>query len=159
MGSDHTKNRKDARQPIIRELANKLVALAANKPPEADLLDISHRPSTASKWFRRDLRSAKIRIATSEGKATWHSLRKCYVNALVRSGADLKTLMELARHSSASLSMEVYASADPRRLRAATEAAVEHMKAAIGPSPSCTGVARTAVAGGGSDVTPDESRG
>ena len=43
------------------------------------------------------MRSSKGRISatTDSGKASWHSLRKCFVNAVVRSGADLKTVMEL----------------------------------------------------------------
>jgi len=154
---DFTKNRKDARQPITRELADELAVLAAGKPPGAGLLDIPS--SKAWRMFKADCRRARIAPETAEGKASWHSLRKSFVNALVRSGADLKTIMELARHSSASLSMEVYATVDPRRLREAAEAAAAHVKAAVSVVSMQTGCKRVMAAGGGADIPPDESGG
>ena len=63
---------------------------------------------------------------------------KCYVDAVVRSGADLKTIMELARHSTASLSMNVYASVDPVRKRDAAQAAAKHLEEEIFSVPCCT---------------------
>ncbi len=159
LAGDFTKNRKDARQPITRELAETLAALVVGKPPEADLLDIPRRPNAASELFKLDLDEAKIRPVTDEGRATWHSLRKCYDNALIRSGLDLKTVMTLMRHSSASLTLETYASADPKRLRAGAEAAAKHIKAAVSGTSCCTDVARKAATAGGEDASPRESEG
>jgi len=136
LSADYTKNRKDARQPITRQLAERLFVLAKGKPADAPLLGIPS--SKAWKGFKADLRAARIPVETSEGKASWHSLRKYFVNVLVRSGTDVKTLMELARHSSASLTMEVYASAEPKRLRAAVEAAAQHISRQKNGSPCCT---------------------
>jgi hypothetical protein len=75
----------------------------------------------AARHFQKDAETAGIQLLTPEGKATWHSLRKWYVTAVIQSGADLKTAMELARHSSASLTMETYAAKDERRLRDTVE--------------------------------------
>ena len=133
LGAEFTKNRRDARQPITRSLANRLAEIAQGKPNHALLLDIPS--SKAWRIFQNDLKAADIPIETGEGKATWHSLRKSYVNALIHSGADVKTVMELARHSCASLTMEVYASADKARLRQAAEAAAERIEKAIAASP------------------------
>ena len=49
--------------------------------------------------------------------------------------------MELARHSCASLTMEVYASADKARLRQAAEAAARHIEDNLASSPCCPYVA------------------
>jgi len=136
LGADFTKNRKDARQPVTRQLAERLLVLTQGAPGDAPLLGIPS--SKAWKGFKADLKAAKIPVETPEGKASWHSLRKYFVNALIRSGADVKTLMELARHSSASLTMEVYASAEPKRLRDAVEAAALHITRAKNGSPCCT---------------------
>lgn len=46
-----------------------------------------------------------------------------YINAVVQGGADLKTIMELARHSSATMSMSTYAKPNANRLRKAAEGA------------------------------------
>ena len=138
-GAEFTKNRKDARQPITRDLAKRLADLAQEKQDDALLLDIP--TSQAWRMFKDDLKAAKIPTETSEGKATWHCLRKSYVNALIHSGADVKTVMELARHSCASLTMEVYASADKARLRQAAEATPRHIEDTLASSPCCSYVA------------------
>jgi hypothetical protein len=85
-----------------------------------------------------DYRDAGVKITTNQGKATWHSLRKTFVNNLVKQGNDLKTIMTLARHSTASLTMETYAQADSDTLRTA----VEQISVEKTPSPCCTGVAQ-----------------
>jgi len=139
LGAEFTKNRKDARQPITRDLAKRLADLAQEKQDDALLLDIPS--SKAWRMFKDDLKAAKVPTETNEGKATWHSLRKSYLNALIHSGADFKTVMELARHSCASLTMEVYASADKARLRQAAEAAARHIEDTLASSPCCSYVA------------------
>jgi len=136
LAAEHTKNRKRARQFISIDLCDRLVALAAGKPDGAPLLGIP--VSKASAAFRRDANAAGIARLTAEGKATWHSLRKVFVNAVVRGGADVRTAMELARHSTAAMTLEVYASADPERVHAAANAAAEHLAETIGGTPVVT---------------------
>lgn len=65
--------------------------------------------------------------------------------------------MELARHSSAALSMEVYASAEPKRLREAAEAAAEHVKATVSAMSMQTGCKQKAAVAGGEDASPEET--
>jgi len=140
LGAEHTKNRKDARQPITQELAAKLIKLAANRSPEEPLLRIPS--SIAHKCIKEDFAKADIVLKTDEGKATWHSLRKVFVNNLVRSGADVKTVMELARHSAATMSLETYASAKPALLRNAIEKAKRHIEPVKEIESCCTDVAQ-----------------
>jgi integrase len=118
---EFTKNREDAEQPISQELAKELAEAAKGKPAEARLLSM---PKMQTLWenLARDLNKAKIERVTPEGKATFHSFRKNYITAVAASGADLKTIMTLARHKTAAMSMEVYAQADSGRLRKAAQA-------------------------------------
>jgi integrase len=159
LAADYSKDRKEHRQPITRELAEKLKALTAGRQSDDALLGIPrgganrrcHRDAGAI--IAADYRAANVAIKTPAGKATWHSLRKAFVNAVVRCGSDLKTVMTLARHSTAQLSMEVYASTDPIRLREATEAAAQHVQAAINRVGCCIDAAKKVAGGEGSIVT------
>jgi integrase len=63
---------------------------------------------------------AACRAALDEA-LTFHSFRVNYINGVVKSGADLKTIMALARHSSATMSMSTYAKTDAQRLRTVAE--------------------------------------
>lgn len=118
LDAEFAKNRKDARQPIPDWLGEVLRPMAEERNPECPLLEVAFG-SRASSHFTKDAKAAGIALRTPEGVATWHSLRKTYVTEIVQSGADLKTIMELARHSSATLSMEIYAAKDERRMREA----------------------------------------
>ena len=145
LAADFSKDRKDHSQPITRKLADKLKVLAEKRAnPDDRLLGIPKGPDPAA-YIADDFGKARIKTITTEGKASWHLLRKSFVNAVVRSGQDLKTIQQLARHSTAQLSMETYASADPARLRAATEAAAHHLEEAISKAACCTYVAQAAV--------------
>ncbi len=105
---------------------------------------------TVSENFKRDLAKARIRRETDEGKATFRSLRVNYINAVVESGSDLKTIMTLARHGSAQMSMETYAKPKPERLRAAVEAVAEGVERAIAEK-SCSAFVPQAVGAEGVD--------
>lgn len=96
--------------------------------PETQLLRIYSGGYRSTVW-RRDLEAAGIPAQTPDGKTTWHSLRVRYINRLIESGSDLKTLQELARHSTAQLSLEVYGKRDPDRLRAAIEEVTNRLHA------------------------------
>lgn len=51
------------------------------------------------------------------------------LNNVIRSGADLKTVMELAWHSSAKMSMDVYAKPKPSLLKNAVASVAAKIKA------------------------------
>lgn len=160
-----SKDRKDHRQPITKDLAQRLQALAEGKDPDVPLLGIpkagSHKANRydPSGLLQKDLRAAGIPLSTHEGKTTWHSLRKAFVTNVVRSGADLKSCMALARHSTAALTMETYAAADPARLREVAEAAEERVEQAVLAASCCTGVARKIAGGEGIAVSAKSGKG
>lgn len=117
------KNRKQAQQPIDRELCAKLVASIEGKKPEDSLLDMP-KPHTAGAFLQDDFTAAGVApFIKGQGKATFHSFRVNYINGVVASGADLKTILELSRHSAASMSLETYAKPNQQRIRKAAEAA------------------------------------
>jgi integrase len=153
LAADYSKDRKDHRQIITRELADALEPLTVGRKADDRLLNIPKGPDPPA-YIVADFTTAKISIKTDEGKATWHSLRRVFINNVVKSGADLKTIMEMARHSTATMSMDVYAKAKPDLLRTAAEAAAQHIKDAISASACCAGVAQ-AVSG---MATPHISR-
>ena len=78
--------------------------MAKRRPAQAPLLGIRKRKAWAP--LQEDLKQAQMLLETSESMTTWHSFRKCYVDALVATGADVKTTMALARYSTPSLTME-----------------------------------------------------
>ena len=146
-----SKDRNEHRQPITRDLADKLAKLAAGAPLDSPLLRMPTL-DTCKRRFQADVDKAGIARELCEDvagvtirrKAGWHSLRKWFVTSVVRSGADLKTVQTLARHSTAALSMEVYAAADPTLLRAGAAAVAQRVQEALEAGTSCADVARKA---------------
>jgi hypothetical protein len=72
--------------------------------------------------LRVDLEAAGIPYETDAGIADFHSLRGCYISYLVSSGASVKTCQTLARHSTPSLTIGVYAKASLHDISGAVEA-------------------------------------
>ena len=109
-----TKNKKKARQPlppgVAYQLRPYLVGRSAGKPVW---------PGTwykkAAEMVRKDMEAAKVPyvIKTLDGDryADFHALRHSYLSALAASGAAIKELQELARHSDPKLTMAVYGQA------------------------------------------------
>ena len=93
-------------QPIAPGLARDLRAWPRDKPPGLPALPVHHETAKA---MRRDLEAAGIPYATDEGIADFHSLRGFYISSLIRSGASIKTVQVLARHSNPSLTLARYA--------------------------------------------------
>ncbi len=128
LAAEFCKDRRDARQPIARELADELAALSIGKKPDAPLLPMPLQETCCAN-LDRDFDNAGItKEIKGAGKATFHSLRVSYINSVVKSGADLKTIMTLARHSSATMSMSTYAKPDAQRMRAVAESVAEALK-------------------------------
>ena len=79
----------------------------------------SHHPGQV---LQADLAAAGIPYETSEGFWDMHSLRHYYITFLANQpGMSIKTLTELARHSTAQLSVQVYAKARRHDLHAAVD--------------------------------------
>jgi integrase len=165
LAADNSKDRKDHRQPITRTLADRLKVLAEGRDGEESLLSIpkagAHKDNRydPAGLLAKDYEKAKIVRETPEGKATWHSLRKVYINNVVKAGCDLKTIMTLARHSTAQLSMETYAQPDPALLRKAAESVENRVNEAAEKAVWGTRGERKAAQGGSGPVTMESTNG
>jgi hypothetical protein len=72
--------------------------------------------------FRIDLKAAGIPYQTNAGVVDFHALRAVYISNLVSSGASVKTCQVLAKHSTPSLTIGVYAKASLHDVKGAVEA-------------------------------------
>ncbi len=119
-----SKNRTEARLPLAADLATDLAPFLTAKLPTASVLPLpTCFRSKATRWLRFDLAATGIPYADDSGRiADVHALRSAFVSALVRSGANVKTVQTLARHSSPTMTLGVYARLDARDERDAIRA-------------------------------------
>lgn len=107
-----SKNRKGAVQPLPAALAAELRGYLAGRPGKEPVW-----PGTwaerAAEMLRADLAAAGVleRVDGPEGEEVrdFHSLRNKYISDLIRTGADLKQVMTLARHTDPRLTANRYA--------------------------------------------------
>ena len=115
----YSRNGKTAVQPLPESLAERLrlwlVAKTPSRPVFAGMTD------RAGAMIRDDLRAAGIEPATDSGVLDFHALRTSYISHLVASGASVKTCQTLARHSTATLTFDVYARASLHDVQGAVE--------------------------------------
>jgi hypothetical protein len=71
--------------------------------------------------LRVDLEAAGIPYETASGVADFHALRAAYITHLIYSGASVKTCQTLARHSTPSLTIGLYAKASLHDIKGAVE--------------------------------------
>jgi len=135
LSGDWTKNRKDGFQPLPAPLISRLKEAASmrlaeiaysrytrttdRQPPANPLL---YLPSHPARDLEKDLKLAGIPKITREGKLDFHACRVAYITHLIETGADVKTVQMLARHSDPRITLAIYAKARPERLLAAAEA-------------------------------------
>lgn len=117
--AEAAKNRHAVRQLIPGWLANQLRAHLCERSPSAPMFRLPE-PSGVVRMFRADLRAAGILYVTRDGFADFHALRHTYVTRASRV-CDAKTAQVLARHSTITLTMDVYAHRDAADLVAAVE--------------------------------------
>jgi hypothetical protein len=67
--------------------------------------------SRQAEMLKRDLEVAGIPVETPDEIAVFHSSRGTYINGVIRTGASIKTLQELARHADPSVTLKHYAKA------------------------------------------------
>jgi len=113
-----TKNRRPANQPIPLTLAHELRGWLPGQPKRRSVFPLHHETAKA---IRRDLEAARIPYETDAGVADFHSLRAYYVSAMVRSGANVKTVQTLARHAKPETTLKHYAKVNESELRGAVE--------------------------------------
>ena len=85
--------------------------------PEQPLLFV---PMHASRTLARIAKKAGVELVTHKGKIDFHALRVAYINMLITSGADFKTILELSRHTAAYMTA-LYARAEDGLIDKAVE--------------------------------------
>src|SRR5581483_11526269 len=101
-----TKSRKGGFQPLPMWLVAKLAGIAKNKAPNDLLLHVTKHPHRP---FDADLKRAGIPKWAPGGKLDFHALRVAYTTMIFEAGANPKEAQKLARHSTAELTMKIYA--------------------------------------------------
>jgi integrase len=104
----YTKNGKEAVQPLPPALAERLAPWLATLPSARAVFNL---PDRTAEMIRVDLTAAGIEYEMPSGVVDFHALRGCYISYLVSSGASVKTCQTLARHSTPSLTIGIYAKA------------------------------------------------
>ena len=114
----YTKNKKEARQPIRRDLAEAITPWLATKPAGKPIWQFEKLATL----LQRDLARAGIPYRDAEGCVLdGHALRHSFITHLIQSGANPKEAQTLARHSTITLTMDTYAHVEAADLRKAIE--------------------------------------
>ncbi len=116
--ASYTKNGREAVQPLPPALAARLAPWIASLPPGQPVFKVPHR---TAEMIRFDLAAAGVPYETPSGLADFHSLRGVYISNLVASGASVKTCQVLARHSTPTLTIGIYAKASIHDIKGAVE--------------------------------------
>jgi hypothetical protein len=118
-------------------LAARLAPWLATRPPGRPVFDV---PERTAEMLRVDLEAAGLDYETPSGVADFHSLRGVYISNLVASRASVKTCQVLARHSTPSLTIGLYAKASLHDIQGAVAALPD-------PSPEAPTADRMAATG------------
>ena len=117
--SCYTKNGKEAVQPLAQSLADRLRPWLLTKTPGRPVFD--GMTKRTAEMLRVDLAKAGIAYETDFGFADFHSLRGDFISYLVSSGASVKTCLTLARHSSPTMTIGIYAKASLHDINGAVD--------------------------------------
>jgi hypothetical protein len=82
---------------------------------------VSHLTDRIAEMIRVDLVAAGIPSETASGVIDFHALRGSYISHLVSSGSSVKSAQTLARHSTPSLTIGIYAKASLHDVKGAVE--------------------------------------
>jgi len=111
----NTKNKKAVEQPLHPDVAELLRGYLQGKDRKAPVwpgkADAPHESwhKHAADMLRRDLEAAGIPYIDDDGKVfDFHALRGQYITSLARAGVELQMAQKLARHSTPTLTANVY---------------------------------------------------
>jgi len=119
----YSKNGQEAEQPIATALADRLKPWLAGKPLGKPVF--ARMNNRQSDMLRADLKAAGVPYVTSEGVADFHASRGTYISNVMDTGASIKTLQTLARHSDPRLTIGIYSKVTRHDLEAAVESLPE----------------------------------
>lgn len=133
------KGRKDRTQYIPKALMERLIGFAESGEagqqyaksirqqgkrkkvktvPEDALLYV---PRNCCAMLKVDLKAAGVELINDKGKLDFHALRTAYINFVLRSNVDPKTMQTMARHASFDMTLNVYGREEDALCRAAAE--------------------------------------
>jgi integrase len=141
----YSKHRRDDIQPIAGSLADRLHPWLARKASRRPVFE--GMTNRTAEMLRVDLEAAGVTYETSEGVVDFHSLRNAYITNLVASGASVKTCQTLARHSTPTLTIGLYA-----------RTSLHDVQGAVESLPDLTPKAPESLALTGTDTTPINDR-
>jgi integrase len=116
----YAKNGREATQPLPTALAGLVVPWLAAKPAGRPVFE--GMTKRTAEMLAIDLKAAGIAPETDSGVVDFHALRASYISNLVASGASVKVCQVLARHSTPSLTIGIYAKASLHDIQGAVDA-------------------------------------
>ena len=116
----HTKNRKEADLPVRDDLLHDLKKLVKGKVPATPLFD--HLTTMTAFILRADMIEARtqwiteggdrkdefLQVETPDGEIDFHALRHSYGSMLAAAGVHPSIAQKLMRHSTITLTMDLY---------------------------------------------------
>ena len=88
--------------------------------------DAPYSPSRLTKEWQSFARA--FGISGNEGRCTFHDLRHTYATVAISGGADVRSVASILGHSSAAMTLDVYASSDAEAMRRAASIVGSAMK-------------------------------
>jgi integrase len=117
----YSKRRRNDTLPLHSSLIGLLTTWLATKDAGVPLWQgtwAKFRCANAARMFRIDLKAAAISYVDDAGRfADFHALRHTFVSQLAKSGVHPSKAKELARHSTITLTMDVYSHVETDELR------------------------------------------
>lgn len=113
----HSKRRRIDRQPVRADL---IELLRGWLPGRSGRLWAGSWSNNAAEMIREDLEAAGVAYVDDAGKvADFHALRHTYISSLAMANVPVKVAQVLARHSTVTLTMDVYSHSETRHETAA----------------------------------------
>ena len=103
----YVKNKKPVLQPMQSSTAGELQAFFAGKMPNCKAFNMPHENKVVL-MLKEDLAEAGVAYEIGGKFADFHSTRHTFVSSVVRSGATIKEVQTLARHSKAEMTIGIY---------------------------------------------------
>jgi Phage integrase family len=109
LAGDNTKNNKPAELPLRAETVESLRGYLAGKHPDARAFPNMPPVYDVAHMLREDLIAAGVDFENDAGRVDFHSLRGTCLSWLADAGTPFKVLQDFARHSTPTLTMNIYA--------------------------------------------------
>jgi site-specific recombinase XerD len=118
----YSKHRRNDVLPLHASLVERLRPWLTTKTTTLWTIHGRYWGTRAAEMIRRDLKRAEIAYVDDQGRVVdFHALRHTFITQLARAGVHPAKAKELARHSTITLTMDVYSHVDANELRDALD--------------------------------------